>query len=195
VALQQFPNSDQEAVLTPLSIYTKNVMTCNRDSSHQSVGHTSEPDPFITVEIPTDNTSIHHVIEQEFHEGTVIEDWRCSQCHNVGGTKRKFIQDGLMPEFLLVKLKRYGVLGGRGYKIQTPVNAPLGFALEGHDSFINPYSLCGVLTHIGSQIKFGHYITEIRKGDNWFKCNDNKVSPTTFDQLSNQAYGFLFQKM
>ena len=58
VALQQFPNSDQEAVLTLLSIYTKNVMMCNRDSSHQSVGHTAEPEPFITVEIPTDNMYI-----------------------------------------------------------------------------------------------------------------------------------------
>jgi ubiquitin C-terminal hydrolase len=55
--------------------------------------------------------------------------------------------------------------------------------------------LCGVLTHIGSQIKSGHYITEIRKGDNWWKCNDDKVSQTTFDSLSKQAYGLLFQKM
>ena len=101
-----------------------------------------------------------------------------------------------MPEFILVKLKRYGrSLNGQDYKIQTSVNPPLGFTVESGESFVQPYSLCGVLTHIGSELKSGHYIAEVRKDDKWWKCNDDKISITHFDNLSKQAYGFLFKKM
>ena len=41
-------------------------MTCARDSNHKSDIYSSESEPYITVNIQNDNTSIHHVIEEEF---------------------------------------------------------------------------------------------------------------------------------
>ena len=194
-AMQLFSSDDQESIMPPMSIYTKNILTCINNSNHKSITHVTTPDPYITVDIPTDHTAIHHVIEQEFHEGSYIAEWECNQCGNIGGMKQTCIEEGMMPEFILVKLKRYGrSLNGQDYKIQTSVNPPLGFTVESGESFVQPYSLCGVLTHIGSELKSGHYIAEVRKDDQWWKCNDDKISITHFDNLSKQAYGFLFKK-
>ena len=71
----------------------------------------------------------------------------------------------------------------------------MGFTLESIESNIISYRLCGVLTHVGSQIRSGHYVSEVRKGENWWKCDDDQIIPTSFDLLSKQAHGLLFKKM
>ena len=96
--------------------------------------------------------------------------------------KKSFLQEGLTPNFLLVKIKRYGISRD-------------GFTVQTQDSSFHPYSLCGVLTHIGNQINSGHYITEVKINDIWWKCNDDQITQTSFDSLSRQAYAFLFKKM
>jgi ubiquitin C-terminal hydrolase len=196
VALEGFPPSEKESILLPLSIYTKTLMSCNNDSSHSCIGYSQTPDPYVTVNIPTDNTLIQSVIEQEFNDETLIMDWKCNRCGHMGGTKKKFVQDTLLPDFILVKLKRYDIsMTGQIYKVNRAVSPPLGFTLKTDESLSHPYSLNGVLTHIGTQVTSGHYISEIKKGDDWWKCNDNSVSSTTFENLSKQAYAFLFKKL
>ena len=196
VALQEFSNMEQESIVTPFTIFTKGVVECTNNSSHQSVSYSTEPHPYVSLDIPTDNSAIHHIIEQHFSEGSYIADWRCSSCGNLGGTKRTYIQEGLTPNFILVKFKRYGISSyGRGFKIKTPINPPLGFTIQTQDSSFYPYNLCGVLTHIGNQINSGHYITEVKRNNIWWKCNDDKISETSFDTLSKHAYAFLFEKL
>jgi ubiquitin C-terminal hydrolase len=196
VALHDFPPSEKEAILTPLSIYTKNVMTCNNDPSHEYIGYSPTPDPYVTVNIPTDNTLIQHVIEQEFNAEILIMDWKCNRCGHMGGTKRKLVQDTILPEFILVKLKRYDIsMTGQSFKINRSVIPPLGFTLQSDESLVHPFTLRGVLTHIGTQVTSGHYISEVKSGEDWWTCNDNHISKTTFENLSKQAYAFLFQKI
>ena len=196
VALQDFSNIEQESIVTPLTIFTKGVVECTNNSTHKSISYSTEPHPYVSLDIPTDNCAIQNIIEQHFSEGSYIADWRCSSCGNLGGTKKTYIQEGLTPNFILVKFKRYGISrDGRGFKIKTPINPPLGFTIQTQDSSSFPYRLCGVLTHIGNQLNSGHYITEVMRSNIWWKCNDDKISQTSFDTLSKQAYAFLFEKL
>ena len=196
VALQDFSNIEQESIVTPLTIFTKGVVECTNNSMHKSISYSTEPHPYVSLDIPTDNCAIQNIIEQHFSEGSYIADWRCSSCGNLGGTKRTYIQEGLTPNFILVKFKRYGISrDGRGFKIETPINPPLGFTIKTQDSSSYSYRLCGVLTHIGNQLNSGHYIAEVMQSNRWWKCNDDKISQTSFNTLSNQAYAFLFEKL
>ena len=171
-------------------------MICNDDPSHNCTGYSQTADPYVTVNIPTDNTLIQHVIEQEFNAETLIMDWKCNRCGHMGGTKRKIVQNELVPDFILVKLKRYDIsLTGQTFKINREVIPPLGFTLQSDESLLHPFSLHGVMTHIGNQVTSGHYISEIRKGEDWWTCNDHNISKTTFENLSKQAYAFLFKKI
>ncbi|KAI9179547.1 deubiquitinating enzyme [Blastocladiella emersonii ATCC 22665] len=50
------------------------------------------------------------------------------------------------------------------------------------------YELCAVLTHIGASSDSGHYIAWAKDGKDWFKFDDDKVSPVTeADVLKNSG--------
>ena len=84
---------------------------------------------------------------------------------------------------------------GRAFKNTKDIIPPLGFTVKSEQDTLYAFSLCGVLTHIGRNHNSGHYISEVRKGTMWWKCNDDNITETSFETLSKQGYGFLFQKM
>lgn len=52
------------------------------------------------------------------------------------------------------------------------------------------YSLQAVLTHKGRSTSSGHYVAWIRrKGDEWFKCDDDKVSVVTTEEILKLSGG------
>ena len=82
---------------------------------------------------------------------------------------------------------------GRCFKNNKDIIPPLGFIVESENDNAIAYSLCGVLTHLGRSLSSGHYICEVRKNTKWWNCNDSRISETSFDNLSKQGYGFLFE--
>ena len=195
-ALAQFPEIEKQSVLQAISIYFKNVMCCNFNQNHKSSAYQQDPEYYVCVSIPRNNTSLQDAIENEFQEGTIINDWKCSICKRNGGMKRKLINDNQVPEFILVKLARGEIAeNGRAFKNIKDIIPPLGFTVKSEQDTVYAYSLCGVLTHIGRNLNSGHYISEVRKGTMWWKYNDDNITETTFENLSKQGYGFLFQKM
>ena len=196
VALNRASEMDRESILNPVSIFTKNVMTCLIDPMHTSSSYQPDPEFYISINIPNDNEPIQDIIEREFHEGTLIGDWRCHQCQSQGGMKKKIVQEGLMPRFILVKLRRTERdRNGRTQKVNKDVIPPLGFTIQTEQDNVYAYSLCGVLTHIGRNMHSGHYISEVRQDQQWWKCNDSVITKTSFQNLSRGAYGLLFEQM
>ena len=118
------------------------------------------------------------------------------RCDSYGGIKVKTMQNGLEPKYILIKLRRAELdANGRGIKNNKVVIPPLGFTVKTDDDSVFAYSLCGVLTHLGRSLTAGHYISEVRKDMNWWKCDDSRITETSFENLSKQGYGFLFVKM
>ena len=195
-AMTDFPGNDKEWLLNPLTMFTKTTTTCRSNSNHQSNAYHNIPDFYLSVDIPRDNTSIQDIIENEFTAGQYINDWKCSVCKSRGGTKVKTLQDGLEPNYILVKLRRAEMDAfGRTKKNNSDVIPPLGFIIQTDNDNVIAYSLCGVLTHLGRNLNSGHYISEVKKYNEWWKCNDDTITETTFEDLSKQGYGFLFRRM
>ena len=84
---------------------------------------------------------------------------------------------------------------GRICKINKPISPPMGFTIQTEEDNVFAYSLCGVLSHIGGNISSGHYISEVRLNQQWWKCNDSTITKTSFQNLSRGGYGLLFEKM
>jgi len=51
------------------------------------------------------------------------------------------------------------------------------------------YNLKGVLTHKGRSIDAGHYIGWTKQGDNWVKCDDDKVTPVKEEEILDLSGG------
>ena len=196
VGLDLAPYTDKESILNPLSIFTKSVMTCSSDQRHSSSSYQPDPEFYVTINLPKDNETIADIIEREFQEGTLINSWRCSICSSHGGLKRKMIQEGLMPKFILVKVRRTERdEHGRTKKLNKEITPPLGFTITTEDNNVYAYSLCGVLTHIGHGMNSGHYIVDVRRDGQWWRCNDENIAKTSLEKLSRSGYGFLFEQM
>ena len=195
-ALGHFSESDKEWLLNPLTMFTKTTTTCMRNTNHQSSAFHNLPDFYMSVDIPRDNSSIQEVIENEFTTGQQINDWKCMRCDLYGGIKVKTVQNGLEPNYILIKLRRAELdANGRGIKNIKDVIPPLGFTVKTDDDGVFAYSLCGVLTHLAQSLTSGHYISEVKRGIKWWKCDDSRITETSFENLSKQGYGFLFEKM
>ena len=145
-------------------------MTCLVNPEHLSSTYQNEPEYYLNINIPKNEDPIQDVIEREFQGGIRINDWRCQICQSQGGNKQKLIQEGLMPGYILIKIRRternqYGRL----HELNTPIIPPLGFTIQTEQDRTYAYSLCGVLTHIGNNLSSGHYISEVRRDTQWWR--------------------------
>lgn len=50
------------------------------------------------------------------------------------------------------------------------------------------YECLGVAVHIGDTINSGHYAAYIKKGSNWYLCDDRNVKPVSYNQVQNGVY-------
>lgn len=74
-------------------------------------------------------------------------------------------------------------------KVQT-YSHPYSFSDDPGSNNSGFYSLQAVLTHKGRSSSSGHYVAWIRrKGDEWFKCDDDTVSLVTSDEILKLSGG------
>ncbi len=50
------------------------------------------------------------------------------------------------------------------------------------------YECLGVAVHIGGTINSGHYVAYIKRGSDWYLCDDRNVKPVSYDQVQNGVY-------
>ena len=84
------------------------------------------------------------------------------------------------PKFLAIYIKRVRGVQRRGYrairniKDERSISIPLrDFQLEGKSSL--NYHCCGVVCHAGQSVDAGHYVAYVRRGTNWFFCDDDHI--------------------
>ena len=57
-----------------------------------------------------------------------------------------------------------------------------------------PYDLVGILVHQGSTCASGHYLSFVKKNDQWYKCNDSVVTKVDEDVVfDQQAYILMYE--
>ena len=97
-------------------------------------------------------------------------DWDCSNCSESSVSHKSFTLIEL-PEVLLFHLKRFRSTQNSVKKIVNFFEFPLT-NLQFHGQL---YNLAAVVNHLGS-VSSGHYNASICSDDQWFLCDDDKVS-------------------
>ncbi|ODM87402.1 Ubiquitin carboxyl-terminal hydrolase 20 [Orchesella cincta] len=130
--------------------------------------------------------------------------YSCEKCKKLrNGVKRCSLYG--LPEVLCVHLKRfrmYEYSGGMGFsgKLSQYVQFPMD-SLDLHPflnkdcaSEVTTYRLLGIICHIGSFLG-GHYISYVRRGEQWYLCDDARVVPVSAETVSqSEAYVLFYQK-
>ena len=92
------------------------------------------------------------------------------------------------PDYLIIQLKRFNYdLANRTSsksKEYFNVNVDLSFDKKA-------YSLVGVCPHIGSSMENGHYISYVKRGDDWYECNDENVKIVNKSYDINTLYDWI----
>lgn len=118
-----------------------------------------------------------------------------------------------LPPVLSFQLKRFAH-SATSSKVETPVRFPSrldmrpyvetdagpskppsvdGNEVEGDNlpSSLYAYDLFAVVTHEG-KLDNGHYWADVRSGDEWWHCDDDKVTPTSLGAVLRQNAYMLF---
>ena len=118
----------------------------------------------------------------------IVGDYTCSQCHLLGRTDKK-ISMIKAPQVLLIQVVRFNI---RHQKINDFVKFPLQLTTP-HISNRNKesfsYQLRGLIVHVGSSLNSGNYICYFFNKGNWYKADDRKITPVSWQRVSeSQAY-------
>ncbi|KAL1406081.1 hypothetical protein Q8F55_007764 [Vanrija albida] len=195
------------------------TVTC---SSCQTTSTTVDPTLDIQLDFPTDSSAasltlgslLRRFCADERIGGDHGKGYDCSSCgggRGVVATRKLSIKK--LPPVLSFQLKRFAH-NSTSSKVETPVKFPSRLDMrpyvEGSSgtasktpsvdgdapdddlpSSLYAYDLFAVVTHEG-KLDNGHYWADVRSGDEWWHCDDDKVTPTTLARALGQKAYMLF---
>ena len=89
------------------------------------------------------------------------------------------------PKYLIIHLKR---MNNNNLKDNKSIKVDKTIYLKD-----TKYELTALINHSGS-CEGGHYISAVKRNDQWFLCNDSSISEIEIDNLLNNSYIYLFSK-
>ena len=162
----------------------------------------SENEDFNMLKLESLNTnqsiSLSTMIQNSFLEGAEIFKMKCSECcpHQggcplTGNCQPKNAVDHRLlnrtPYFLFIHLLRFSNFSN--LKTKTHVVPEEILTLPNGDTF----KLVSIADHLGDQIGNGHYVTAIKKEQEWMICDDDKQYHVR-EPFSANNYVFLYYK-
>ena len=192
-ALSLFPEHQQSEVVSPMLLIMTSKVACIHDETHYNE-RDNMPEYYISLNVPELYDGLQHAIEDCISCTEYLSEYRCEYCDQYGGTRSNMLKEVHMPKYILIKLNRaMRDEDGTTYKNSGRVRPPAMINVTSKEQSNYSYTLCGIVTHLGSSMDEGHYIAEVKYGNCWFKCNDSSVTKTTFERLSDEGYGYLFE--
>lgn len=137
---------------------------------------------------------IKNYMASEHVEGYVCDSAICRSAQRLG---HRCIRISRKPDVLMFFLKRFD---DKGSKIDTRVSVPEELCIDNHcirtkNSANHIYRLVSIGCHTGSTAHSGHYFAVCRKGEQWFKIDDDDVtSLPTYSVVSSRVfYALVYQ--
>lgn len=168
-------------------------------------------DPILDIQLdfppnaaPTETLSLTGMLRRfcaEERVGEMGKGYDCSSCggaKGLGATRKLLIKK--LPPVLSFQLKRFGHHNALATKVESAVRFPSvldmrPYTESHHDSHLPDslflYDLFAVVTHEG-KLDNGHYWADVLSGDEWWHCDDDKVTPTTLAAVQGQKGYMLF---
>ncbi|MEI8124734.1 MAG: hypothetical protein WCG42_03160 [Parachlamydiaceae bacterium] len=166
------------------------------------VSKTEQPGyPMVQIGLTRGVNNLQGLVDVEFTKQKMEETWNPPGCKATSSTE--CIQlSGEPKELLPIHLKRFDTSSGRVRKIDNDVNFPKDDVLDmskayGKETGAVKYNLKSFVYHIGGYGS-GHYIAFVKRGDQWYCCNDSsvsKVSKSEVDAYKKKAYLVFFERM
>jgi len=157
---------------------------------------------FLTLElqIPHGIRSLEGALEA-FTQGEELSgdnQYKCDSCKQWRDAEQRTVVD-IAPNVLMIALKRFSYFGFG--KITTHVAFPETLDLapymaeDATDQDETEYSLYAVIVHISPFSSAGHYISFVRRGSQWFKCDDSSITAVSEKTVMSQnVYMLLYQR-
>ncbi|KAH0793185.1 Clan CA, family C19, ubiquitin hydrolase-like cysteine peptidase [Histomonas meleagridis] len=124
--------------------------------------------------------------------------WFCPNCKKYVAASKKF-EISKFGEILIIHFKRFLYTKYSNRKIDISIDFPneieLPMAVNDEHDHMRHFSLMGVINHVGG-LEGGHYTANIKdsKSNKWFKCNDDRVSKISSENVrSSNAYILFYQ--
>ena len=155
----------------------------------------------LSLDIQGDITDLTGALKHFTQTELLDEDNKvnCARCK----TKRsvsKGLRLATAPSVLVCQLKRFAFdIYGRATRLSKHLEYPLrleigDFMSRANQSKPPPYELVGVLVHAGRRCESGHYLAFIKRGNFWYKADDEVVTKVSIDiVLKQQAYILFYE--
>jgi len=107
-----------------------------------------------------------------------------------------------IPQILIIRLKRFAIIGGREQKLNYPINIPEKFNIEPYIHMYaknercnmnRTYQLLATVQHRGG-VNGGHYFTYGIRENRWFELNDSNATPIEHPDHS-QSYFVIYKRI
>lgn len=156
-----------------------------------------EPFNVLQLDMEQNLNNLEEILKNYFKEGSV--DYKCDECEKNGIAKKTLIIH-MLPEKLIIQLKRFIVRGRHSRKNNSNINFPIDNLVLNEvikDKDVE-YELYSVVNHIGD-VGGGHYTNYSKNQINkeWYEFNDSSVSYLTKPEdeiISSNAYILFYQK-
>lgn len=155
----------------------------------------------LSLDITGNVATLDGALEKFTEEETLSDSNKvfCSRCQ-VKRDVTKGLRLATAPTMLVINYKRFAYdMYGRMSRLSKPVHFPLRLEIGEYMSRANrgkppPYTLVAVLVHRGRSCDCGHYFAYVRKGKDWYLCNDAVVTKVDVSEvLKSQAYVLVYE--
>ena len=155
----------------------------------------------LSLDITGNVATLDGALEKFTEEETLSDSNKvfCSRCQ-VKQAMTKGLRLATAPTMLVINYKRFAYdMYGRMSRLSKPVHFPLRLEIGEYMSRANrgkpqPYTLVAVLVHRGRSCDRGHYFAYVRKGKDWYLCNDSVVTKVDVSEvLKSQAYVLVYE--
>jgi len=104
----------------------------------------------------------------EYLSKKLITNFYCNKCNLVVDIDRK-ISILKWPDILIIKLGKFHKINGQLEKVETDVHFPNVFSINNNTI---TYHIIGFVSHVGTNIKNGHYFADVVYNNKWYHAND-----------------------
>lgn len=170
---------------------TKFSPTLNRDAIYQTTSKLSRLPSYLTVSIVR-----FFYKEKEAVNAKILKDVKFPMMLDVFELCSPELQQALIPQRdkfkawedeQVVTAVEKGKKGEK--KPEDTTEIPFAFADDPGSNNSGFYQLQAVLTHKGRSSSSGHYVGWVRRGKEWFKCDDDTVTPVLEEEILKLSGG------
>ena len=168
--------------------YVTKKVTCVRCEEQGEKTSSISNEYFIDFSLPIENSKSFEEALASYFKYDELPNRFCDKCNKeVLGRSQYYID--AMTQILCLTINKFKENGDKIEKIlkfQSKINLHK-FLLDSskHDFSSSNYELKCIIKHIGGSVRFGHYITKVKGGDEYLKFDDKNVTNISQSQFMN----------